>query len=151
MNIPLEIRFLTVLGAASFIFFIFLFRTGTALGQDADIIEQEVPRKPTSGFGRGTQLLRDEVRVGEREYYDNEVLHEEKLFSNTKEAPYGSTLDGKSRKWHRNGNLWQEWTYEQGDSQRRLHELGFRWEATVDMRHEKWQRCAENLPFNRST
>ena len=76
-------------------------------------IEREVPAKPTSGRGKNTVLVRDNVVVGERQYYDNDVLFEERLYSNTKKEG-DWTLQGESRKWHRNGNIWQVFTYEKG-------------------------------------
>lgn len=72
--------------------------------------EREQPMKPANGFSHyGVLLVGDKV-VGWREYYDNKILFEEKLYKDYENR----VLHGLHRTWHRNGKPWQEHAYQDG-------------------------------------
>ena len=78
-------------------------------GQISEVTERKVSMKPTNGLGKRTLLVRDDVTIGQRTYYDNGKVFEEERYTNN-----GHVLHGEKTTWHRNGKRWQVLNYSNG-------------------------------------
>src|SRR4051812_21185775 len=72
-----------------------------------DTSEENYITKPNSVYRRQTRLYWSGIVVGERRYYHNDQLGEERLLKD-------GQLDGLQRRWHENGRPWEEQTYRNG-------------------------------------
>ena len=85
------------------------FGVGMVEAQTSEVTERKVSMKPTNGLGKRTLLIRDDVTIGQRTYYDNGQLFEEERYMKG-----GRVLHGEKTTWHRNGKRWQVLNYSKG-------------------------------------
>lgn len=114
---------------------------GNTPQDDEGLVEVEVPYK-SSSLATKLKIVKnkDDAIVGERYYYANDKIFEEVFFVPIPPARRSGNFaprnvqrvrDGKSRKWHLNGVLWEETNYKAG----KLHGICTSWNDEGEKLH----------------